>query len=212
MLRRILLVSAAWRCLSIAWTRPRAELPKPSRRPLILAANAPTFSDNFSGGTLDATKWFIDSGTRSGKYCGGNTRDAQREARRSFHGHVAADVDSETFLERSRPRWERRFARSSCSATEPTCGWRERLRPRLRRAAPGSAATGSVTDVFNFINDSESEIDFEYQGQSPATLEMTNYSQRLQEPEHDSVPVAGADSGFHEYKYIWSAVEDRVLC
>jgi endo-1,3-1,4-beta-glycanase ExoK len=69
---------------------------------------------------------------------------------------------------------------------------------------PGSAVSGTVTDVFNFINDSESEIDFEYQGQSPATLEMTNYSS-VSKSQSTTAPVAGADSAFHEYKYIWSA-------
>src|SRR6266567_1739452 len=70
----------------------------------------------------------------------------------------------------------------------------------------GLAASGSVTDVFNFINDSESEIDFEYQGQSPSTLEMTNYS-TVAKSQSTSTPVPGADSGFHEYKYVWSAAK-----
>ena len=46
----------------------------------------------------------------------------------------------------------------------------------LSTRTEGAAASGSVTDVFNFINDSESEIDFEYQGQTPSALEMTNFS------------------------------------
>ena len=70
---------------------------------------------------------------------------------------------------------------------------------------------GTVTDVFNFINDSESEIDFEYQGQSPATLEMTNYS-TVSNSQSTSTPVPGADSSFHEYKFVWSAAKIRVLC
>jgi hypothetical protein len=70
----------------------------------------------------------------------------------------------------------------------------------------GAAASGSVTDVFNFINDSESEIDFEYQGQSPGTLEMTNYS-TVSKSQSTSTPVNGADGSFHEYKYIWSAAK-----
>ncbi len=73
-------------------------------------------------------------------------------------------------------------------------------------ARRGHGGHGSVTDVFNFINDSESEIDFEYQGQSPGTLEMTNYAS-VSKSQSTSVPVAGADSGFHEYKFIWSAAK-----
>ena len=73
---------------------------------------------------------------------------------------------------------------------------------------PGSAVSGTVTDVFNFINDSESEIDFEYQGQTPSTLEMTNFS-TTSKSQSTATPVAGADSGFHEYKYVWSPGEIR---
>ena len=54
----------------------------------------------------------------------------------------------------------------------------------------GSAVSGTVTDVFNFINDSETEIDFEYQGQSPSTLEMTNYS-TVSHSQSTSTPVPG---------------------
>ena len=106
------------------------------RRPVIAASEAPTFSDTFSGGTLDSTKWFVDTGTGSGKYRGSEHRDAQRRTRRSFYRHVAADPDSEAFPARWQPRSERRFDRSNCSATEPTCGWRERHRPQLRLTAP----------------------------------------------------------------------------
>jgi beta-glucanase (GH16 family) len=67
----------------------------------------------------------------------------------------------------------------------------------------GTAVSGTVFDVFSFINDSESEIDFEYEGQSPSMLEMTNYS-TVKHQQTTSAPVAGADSGFHEYKFVWS--------
>ncbi len=66
----------------------------------------------------------------------------------------------------------------------------------------GSAVSGTVTDVFTFINDSETEIDFEYQGQSPSTLEMTNYS-TTSHSQSSSTAVPGAEDGFHEYKFAW---------
>ena len=67
----------------------------------------------------------------------------------------------------------------------------------------GSAVSGTVTDVFTFINDSETEIDFEYQGQSPSLLEMTNYS-TTSHSQSSSTAVPGADGAFHEYKFVWN--------
>ena len=71
----------------------------------------------------------------------------------------------------------------------------------------GSAVSGTVTDFFNFIDDSETEIDFEYQGTSPSTLEMTNFS-TVSNSQSTNTPVSGAESSFHEYRYVWRA--DRI--
>ena len=40
-------------------------------------------------------------------------------------------------------------------------------------------------------------------GQTPSTLEMTNYS-TVSNSQSTSTPVPGADSSFHEYKFVWS--------
>ena len=63
-----------------------------------------------------------------------------------------------------------------------------------------------VTDVFNYIDDSQTEIDFEYEGQFPSTLEMTNYS-GVANSQTSSTTVPDADSSFHEYKFVWSAAK-----
>ncbi len=169
----------------------------------ITAAKAPTFSDTFSDGTLDKTKWFVDTGRAPGNIDGINSGTLRAEhvdlspgmlrlkLTQSVSGTLAtsvgAEIRSKKLLGYGTYVWVARAA--STSAT-----------PR----GAGSAASGSVTDVFNFINDSESEIDFEYQGQTPSTLEMTNFSS-VSKSQSTTTPVPGADSGFHEYKYVWSA-------
>jgi endo-1,3-1,4-beta-glycanase ExoK len=165
-------------------------------------STAPAFSETFSGGTLDKTKWFIDTGRAPGNIPGVNTGTLRAEhvdlstgmlrltLTQSVSGALATSVGAEI---RSRQLfgygtyvW---VARAASTSSTPH--------------GAGSAVSGSVFDVFTFVNDSETEIDFEYQGQSPATLEMTNYS-TVSHSHSSSTPVPGADGSFHEYKFVWS--------
>jgi beta-glucanase (GH16 family) len=163
----------------------------------------PTFHETFSGGTLDTTKWFIDTGSAPGNIAGVNIGTLSAEhvdlstgmlrlkLTQNVSGALAtstgAEIRSKQLFGYGTYVWLARAA--STSAT-----------PR----GAGSAVSGTVTDVFNFIDDSETEIDFEYQGQSPSILEMTNYS-TVSHSQSTSTPAPGADSSFHEYKFVWSA-------
>jgi len=171
------------------------------------AAKPLTFRDTFSGGALDVSKWFIDTGRAPGNIPGINNGTLSADHVDCSTGmlrltltqrvsgalaiSVGGEIRSKQLFGYGTYAWVARAA--STSAT-----------PR----GPGSAVSGTVTDVFNFINDSESEIDFEYQGQTPSTLEMTNFS-TTSKSQSTATPVAGADSGFHEYKYVWSPAEIR---
>jgi beta-glucanase (GH16 family) len=209
MLRRILLVLLLLGAvLSIAFGGPRTAMLGNSGGVAAdnsAATNSLTFSDTFSGGTLDSTKWFVDTGRAPGNVAGVNTGTLNAE-----------NVDLSTGMLRL-------TLNQTVSGTHATSSGAEIRSKKLfgygtyiwmARAAstsatphgPGSAVSGTVTDVFNFINDSESEIDFEYQGQSPAALEMTNYS-TVSKSQSTTAPVADADSSFHEYKYVWSATK-----
>jgi endo-1,3-1,4-beta-glycanase ExoK len=167
------------------------------------SAAMPTFRETFSGGTLDSGKWFIDTGSAPGNIAGVNNGTLNAEhvdlstgmlrlkLTQSVSGAMAtstgAEIRSRQLFGYGTYVWVARAA--STSATPH---------------GAGSDVSGTVTDVFNFINDSETEIDFEYQGQSPSTLEMTNYS-TVSLHQSTSTPVESADGGFHEYKFVWSA-------
>ena len=165
----------------------------------------PTFRETFAGAKLDASKWFVDTGRAPGNIAGVNagslgadhvdlsTGMLRLRLTQTISGKLAtsvgAEIRSKQLFGYGTYVW---VARAASTAETPH--------------GVGSAASGSVTDVFNFINDSESEIDFEYQGQSPRTLEMTNYS-TVSRSQSTSTQVPGADSEFHEYKYVWSAAK-----
>ncbi len=166
---------------------------------------APTFSDTFSGGTLDKTKWFIDTGNAPGNISGVNKGTLSAEnvdlsagmlrltLTQSVSGALAtsvgAEIRSKQLFGYGTYAW---VARAASTSATPN--------------GAGSAVSGTVTDVFNLINNSETEIDFEYEGQFPSTLGMTNYSS-VSKSHSTSTTVPGADSTFHEYKFIWTAAK-----
>jgi endo-1,3-1,4-beta-glycanase ExoK len=174
-------------------------------KPEAAQTGAAAFSDDFSGRTLDPGKWFIDGGPAPGRIAGVNSGTLSLEHVDLSTGmlrltltqsvsdglatSVGAEIRSKQLFGYGTYVW---MARAASTSATPH--------------GAGAAASGSVTDVFNFINDSESEIDFEYQGQSPGTLEMTNYS-TVSKSQSTTTPVTGADGGFHEYKYVWSAAK-----
>ncbi len=166
---------------------------------------APTFSETFSAGALDSTKWFIDTGNAPGNIAGAN------------QGRLSADhVDLSTGMLRLT------LTQSVSDGLATSVGAEIRskqlfgygtyvwvVRAASTSATPkgaGAAASGAVTDVFNYIDDSQTEIDFEYEGQLPSTLEMTNYS-GVSNSQTSSTAVPGADGSFHEYKFVWSAAK-----
>lgn len=165
------------------------------------ASSPLAFSDTFSEGKLDTTKWFIDTGRAPGNIDGIN------------HGTLSADhVDLSTGMLRLT------LTQGVSGALATSVGAEIRSRQLLgygsygwvARAAStsatpngeGAAVSGTVTDVFNFINNSETEIDFEYEGQYLGKLEMTNYS-TIANRQTTSTEVPGAESSFHEYKFVW---------
>jgi endo-1,3-1,4-beta-glycanase ExoK len=208
MLRSILLV------LSLVGATPLIALAgaKQSMKPHQARKSAPanptapakpsTFSDTFSGETLDANKWFVDTGRAPGNIPGLNagtlsaknvdlsTGMLRLTLTQSISGElvtsVGAEIRSKQLFGYGTYIW---VARAASTSDTPH--------------GAGSAVSGMVTDFFNFINNSESEIDFEYQGQSPSTLEMTNFS-TVSKSQSTSTPVPGADNGFHEYRYVWA--------
>jgi beta-glucanase (GH16 family) len=165
------------------------------------ATKAPTFSDTFSGGALDVTKWFIDTGRAPGNIPGQNdgalstdhvdcsTGMLRLTLTQSVSGPLAtsvgAEIRSKQLFSYGTYSW---FARAASTSATPH--------------GAGAAVSGTVTDLFNFINDSESEIDFEYQGQTPSTLEMTNFS-TVSKSQNTTTAIPAADSSFHEYQYVW---------
>jgi beta-glucanase (GH16 family) len=75
---------------------------------------------------------------------------------------------------------------------------------------PGSPVSGSVSAGFNYINNSLTEIDFEFSGHQPGWLWMVNWYNTNpntgpfeSQQTVSSAPVADITSAFHTYKFVW---------
>ncbi|MEK7193571.1 MAG: family 16 glycosylhydrolase [Patescibacteria group bacterium] len=78
-------------------------------------------------------------------------------------------------------------------------------------SSTGSSVPGSVSAGFNYVNNSETEIDFEVEGDAGNKLYMTTWLNP--DPTRDPVGsnhtvtstiVSGMSSGFKNYKFVWS--------
>jgi len=92
-----------------------------------------------------------------------------------------------------------------------TYQWRARM--SSTSASPegqGSPVSGSVSAGFNYINNSETEIDFEFSGHLPGWLWMVNWHNTdpatgpfESQEKASSTPVSDISSAFHTYKFVW---------
>ena len=68
----------------------------------------------------------------------------------------------------------------------------------------GLSVAGGVTGLFNFINNSETEIDFEVEGQSPTLVDLTNYS-GITQATTGKYTTIDLTKTWHSYKFFWTA-------
>src|SRR5262249_14906425 len=89
------------------------------------------------------------------------------------------------------------FARMASTASDPL--------------APGNIVSGSLSSLFNYTNDSETEIDMEAYGSWPNHIDVTTY--KNPNPSQDvtaadssetNFPVPGVGAGFQVYKFVWT--------
>lgn len=155
--------------------------------------------------TLDLTRWWVSGGgwtpfwVRDGLTGGWEPGNVTVQG-----GHLVLRLDVGTDL----------WARGAEIGTHQTYGYgryEARLRAASRSADPatsGPASSGNISAFFSYVNDSETEIDHEIEGQNPQLDWMGAYQTTGR---HDyGVVDAGADlsQGFHTYRWDWSP--DRI--
>ena len=157
----------------------------------------PTFQDLFNEGTLDSNVWAVSDGTWPGtNYMNPNNVDLSTGMLRiklvvnaEAGIHAGGEISTLTAFGYGTYEW---VIRTSSSSSTPN--------------GSGSSASGSVSAGFNYINNSQTEIDaVEVTGDNPSFNNMTSWTSGNTE-ETSSVPVpGGCDQGFHTYRMVWTA-------
>ncbi len=158
----------------------------------------PTFSDTFAGGQLDIMKWMKAQWTAPGlngtfsplqvDLSSGMLRLAMTT---SVDGkHIGAEVQSYQKFGYGTYEWVARMGSSS-----PTPD------------GAGVSVSGGVSGLFNFLNDSETEIDFEALGDKPQLLFLTNWNKPqsigISQQASDVTPNVALSATFNRFKFVW---------
>jgi endo-1,3-1,4-beta-glycanase ExoK len=167
----------------------------------ISASGGASFSDTFKTGVLDPSKWLASngfapgsiSGVNYGSFVPGNVDMSkgmlclklQQTQGSSGVLSVGAEIQSLSTYGYGTYEWVMRT--SSTSAT-PT--------------GTGRVVSGQISAGFSFVNNSETEIDFEIEGQNPNTVWMTNWISTTQK-QYSSSFLTSPDANFHHYKFVW---------
>ena len=175
---------------------------KASASTLVNVTGAGTFSDSFNTGRLDTTKWLASnepapgniSGVNYGSFVPSNvdlstgTLRLKLTQQQGTYGvmSVGGQLQSLTTFGYGTYEWVMR-----ASSTSPT------------PSGAGSVVSGQVSAGFSFVNNSQTEIDFEVEGQHPNTVSMTNWISTTQN-QNSSVFLASPHAGFHHYKFVWA--------
>ncbi len=174
---------------------------KSSASTLVSVSGLGSFSDNFSTGALDASKWLASNGLAPGTISGLNYGSfvpgnvdlskgmlclkLQQQQGSSGVMSVGGELQSLTTYGYGTYEW---VMRASSTSSTPT--------------GAGAVVSGQISAGFSFVNNSQTEIDFEIEGQNPGTVWMTNWISTSQK-QYSSVFLASPDANFHHYRFVW---------
>jgi endo-1,3-1,4-beta-glycanase ExoK len=174
--------------------------------------------DDFKGPKLDATRWVIANGQAPGYVAGDHIGYYDPD-------HVQFVTEGgNTFLqliltqENGTVDWNAAgtISHGALIYTKGTYGYGTyewRMRMSSTAATPsgdGDSVSGSVSAGFNYVNNSQTEIDFEFSALYPDTLYMVNWKNRntsADPTENDETYTTlypfSVSTEFHTYKYVW---------
>ena len=168
---------------------------------LAASASAADWSDNFNTGVLNASRWIIANEPAPGSIAGVNSG--------SF---VPRNVDMSKgmlCLKLQQAKGSNGIiSTGGLIYTAQTYGYgtyRWTMRASSTSSTPygsGSAVSGQISTGFTYINNSQTEVDWEIEGQRKNTVWMTNW-QTTSRKQYTSIVVNAPEAGFHRYKFIW---------
>src|ERR1700722_1060535 len=160
-------------------------------------ATKPNFEEHFNTGVLNTRVWLVSDWRAPG---GGVFRPenidlsqgllrislTQTENSDGSVSSVGGEIQTKATFGYGTYEWTMRM-----SSTSPT------------KDGYGQVTSGQVSSGFTFINNSETEIDWEVEGQYPNRIEMTNWK-GLHAQQYTSSFLQSPEAGFHKYAFVWS--------
>jgi len=173
------------------------------------------FTETFSTGQLDTSRWIVADGyapgyianQHIGYYDPANVQVSPGMLRLTLTQiNGAVDTNASGVV-----------SHGAAIFTKASCGygayeWTMKMSSTsICATCVGPAVPGSVSAGFSYINNSETEIDFEFSAAAPSTLWMVNWlnTNTSADPTGRMETYTGltpfaATSGFHTYRYVWS--------
>ena len=190
-----------------------ARKPKPTPPPA--PASCTAWTDSFNTGALDTSRWVAADGPAPGYI---------PDQHIGFYESVGVRMDNGmltlTLLQVNGPVDTNPSGVVSYGAliyTKATCGYGTyewTMKMSSTAICPTCVAppvSGSVSAGFLYVNNSETEIDFEFSAMNPDTLWLVNWYNRTPtaDPTEASETYTGvkpfnSTDGFHTYRFVWS--------
>ncbi|OFW33530.1 MAG: hypothetical protein A3J28_08780 [Acidobacteria bacterium RIFCSPLOWO2_12_FULL_60_22] len=171
------------------------------------------WQDDFTGGAVDTTRWVIANEQAPG-YIAGKHIGYYLPAHVSVQtGYLVIALKQENGTVDGLPGV---ISKGGLIYTKNTYGygtyeWRVRMSSTaLTPTGSGSPVSGSVSAGFNYINNSQTEIDFEFAAHMPGLLFMVNWynTNPLTGPfdsqqTYSTASVPDISTSFKTYKFVW---------
>ncbi len=165
------------------------------------------WQDDFTGSTLDLSRWIVMNGQAPGAIADNHIGYFQPDRVSLSNSYLVLLLTQENGQVGTNPNGV--ISRGGGIHTTQTYGYgtyQWRMRMSSTAGSPldaGNAVSGSVSAGFIYVNNSQTEIDFELSGQTPNTLFMTDWH-GINNSTTVSVPLYGISSDFHTYKFVWT--------
>ncbi len=171
----------------LGWRKPPGTLPPAGK----------AFNDDFDTGTLNTNNWIISNWNAPG---GGIFKPNMIDMRYRMLGlkmtqvngpngiqSIGAELQYSKLCGYGTYQW---IMRASSTASTPS--------------GRGNAFSGSISGLFNYVNHSTTELDFEIEGSRPNVIQLTTWSTINSSQESAYYMGTPLDAAFYRYKYIWT--------
>jgi endo-1,3-1,4-beta-glycanase ExoK len=178
--------------------------------------NAPcsAFADNFDGTSLNGNLWVVANGRAPGYLAGSHIGYYQPDRVSVSEGYLRIRLTQEYGTVDGVGGI---ISRGGMIYSKQKCGYGTyEWRVRMSTTAPsptditGGPVPGSVSAGFNYVNNSETEIDFEFSAKDPDILWMVNWYNTVpardptsQHQTYSYLRPFDSTTYFHDYKYVW---------